>query len=273
MKKTEGEAVVAEGDSAEHVDERVDVNAKEQPLTEAAVAPQEKQLTKEQRRRRRQRLNKKQGKMQQGDAQLEGDELENGTVVQEQENGDAVETTSIEVVKAPDQETEDKKRQRKRQNKKQQEEEQGDVAVPETTEQPSSPQEQPKKQQKQPKKQAAQPAKRADVSGGESDTNATEETKAKKKRNRQRGKKQNKEEVAKKDVNDNSAHSPPTGHGQYKNSVLKHLFLRQHGESEVAALTDVQHIDIRPVRQPRGPPSIGSKGFSAEYIKSRKIRA
>jgi len=61
-------------------------------------------------------------------------------------------------------------------------------------------------------------------------------------------------------------------HGHYKNSVLKHLFLKQHGtDSQIDACT-VHEVAIKPIRQPKGPTAIGERGFSAEYRNSRTVK-
>jgi len=96
-------------------------------------------------------------------------------------------------------------------------------------------------------------------------TNKSEkQSKRKKKQNNNKKSKQNKERPP-------SPKEEEPNNGLYKNSVLKHLFLKQHGTDSLVDNT-AHEVVIKPIRQPRGPTAIGDRGFSADYRNSRTVK-
>jgi len=181
----------------------------------------------------------------------------------------AVTDTTPEIEKvseSPEQPTEgaatqtkgNRRRQRQRENKKkgkvqQQEQVQGDVE--EQTDDTDE------------KVEAAAPLSSPSPSPLQSPTEPEKQPKQKKKQNNNNNNKKSKQQKRPPSPKEEEHNT-----GLYKNSVLKHLFLKQHGTDSVIETT-AHEVAIKPIRQPRGPTAIGERGFSSEYRNSRTVKA
>jgi len=86
-------------------------------------------------------------------------------------------------------------------------------------------------------------------------------------------KKQNKEKKTQRPSSPKSENDSHGNNGLYKHSALKNLFHKQTGAdttNDTSIMNEV--VAIRPIRQPKGPSSLGERGFSAQYRNSRKVK-